>query len=155
MRAARVTRAHAAGSRAAGALAFLLAAAPAGRAELPAAAPEPAESLQLREAGPRYSAAPKIAEDLPSAVPSLAPAPLARTASLAEAQAVVLRAPQAWRNWAALAHAHYAAGNYEKAMASARQMMAAAEARKEHVSLEAAELFAKCKRAAEALTLLE
>jgi hypothetical protein len=75
--------------------------------------------------------------------------------SLAQAQAAALRAPEAWRNWAALANAHYSAGDYDKAFEAANQMRAAAKARNESLPLEADELFAKYKRAAEALSLLE
>ena len=62
---------------------------------------------------------------------------------------------KAWRNWAALALARYKAGDYEKSLVAAREMRAAAAARNEPLPLAADDLFVQCRRAAEALTLLE
>lgn len=111
--------------------------------------------LRLRKGGERLSFVPKIAEEPLADVRGVRPPPIARTASLADAQAAVLNDPRAWRNWAALAVAHYAAGHYEKAWASSQQMREAAIARNDAPSLEANELFEKCRLANVALSLLE
>lgn len=79
--------------------------------------------------------------------------PMVRT--VADAQAAVLRAPEDWRGWASLSRAHYKAGNYEKAHTAAIQMRSAATARNEPLPLAADELFERCRRAAEALAILE
>lgn len=101
-----------------------------------------APSLQL-EAGP-------LAE-----IPQFRVQPLAPVIPLAEAQLGIIRDDKAWRNWAALAIARYKAGDYEKSYAAVRQMRSAAAARSEPLPLAADELFTRCRRAAEALTLLE
>jgi hypothetical protein len=75
--------------------------------------------------------------------------------SVADAQLSVIRAPENWRSWAALARAHYKVGDYEKARAASLQMRAAAAGRNEPLPLAADELYERCRRAAEALTILE
>lgn len=111
--------------------------------------------LLLRKENAHPSDAPKIADAPLPEIPAMRVAPLPAPEPLAQAQAEVLRAPEAWRNWAALAQARYAAGDYGKSLAAAQQMRTAATARNEPLPLAADELFAKCKRAADALTLLE
>ena len=139
----------------AAALAFFLLA-----ARLPAqtnamlAAPKIATNLPLRNFSSSENIAPKFSERLPDS-PALRPLALPEIAPLADAQTAVIRAPESWRNWAALALARYAAGDYEKAFSAARQMRAAAAAHNDPLPLTADSLFTKCKRAADALTLLE
>ena len=111
--------------------------------------------LRLRKGGGKILFAPKIAEESLADVRGVRPPPIATASSLADAQAAVLREPKAWRNWAALALAHYAAGHFDKAWASAQQMREAAIARNDAPSLEANELFEKCRLANVALSLLE
>ena len=118
-------------------------------------APEIATNLPLRKLGMTADFAPKLAETPPPESPQLRLSPLAPAPSLADAQAAVLRAPESWRNWAALAKARYAAGDFDKAFAAVKQMRAVAAARNEPLPLAADELFAKCKRANDALSLLE
>lgn len=75
--------------------------------------------------------------------------------SLGDAQLGVIRTPEAWRAWAALAFAHHRVGNFHKAAAAVRQMRAAATSRNESLPLIAEELAVKCTRASEALTILD
>lgn len=111
--------------------------------------------LRLRESEGTTSFAPRIADGPLPDMPPLRLLPPATTSTLAQAQSAVLREPQAWRNWAALASANHAAGRHEAAHAAARQMRAAAAARREALPLAADELHDLCQRAADALTLLE
>ena len=118
-------------------------------------APDMATNLPLRKSDYATGIAPRIAELPPPVLPQLRLLPLAPAMPLAGAQLAVIRAPEAWRNWASLAQAHYAAGNFDKAVVAAQQMRAAAAARGDPLPLAADELFGKCKRAADALSLLE
>ncbi len=117
--------------------------------------PEIATNLPLRKIEPAAEIAPRISETPLPELPQLRLLPLAPVPPLAAAQLAVIRSPDAWRNWAALAQAHYAAGEFDKALDAAREMRAAAAARSEPRPLAADELFIKCKRAADALSLLE
>lgn len=118
-------------------------------------APDIATNLPLRGAEIAMEIAPKLADAPLPASPQLRLLPIAAPPAVAEAQLAVIRAPDSWRNWAALALARYAAGDFEKSFAAAKQMRAAAATRNEPLPLAADELYRKCRRAADALALQE
>lgn len=134
------------------AVCLLAASARAGEAIAPSG-PEGRLALRVAELSP--TSTPRVVEE-PAAV--LLPRMVAHVpaeAPLAQAQGRVLQDARRAGAWAALAGANYRSGRYDAAWAAARQMRSAAEELDIPLSIAAATLYEKCRRAAEALALTE
>ena len=115
----------------------------------------PVASLALHPPPAAPLGTPRL-DDLPP--PETSPrllVPFAASPSSAVARERVLREPRSAAAWASLADANYREGRYEAAWAAARQLRIAAAALDLPLSIPAADLYEKCRRASDALALTE
>lgn len=115
----------------------------------------PVATLALRPPPAAPTGTPRIDDEpLPETVARIV-VPLARGLSSAVGRERVLHEQRSAAAWASLSEANYREGRYEAAWAAARQMRVAAVALDIPLSIQASELYEKCRRAAEALSLTE